>query len=193
MPAQVVGSAQGMRTLEEARIAHGEHHLGAVGQPMHHEPGVDAGSVTDSEIHILTVKIDKPIRRVDAHLDVGVLVVEAIEPRHQPLGGESGHDADHQCRVRIVRAKERGGLSQLVEPFPERNQAGLPGLRDDHRAGPAAEELGAEVVLEGAHLLADGRRGHVQLLGGLREAQVTRGGLEGTQGVQRRELARHCE
>lgn len=193
VPAQIVGPAQGVRALEEARAAHGEHHLGAVGQPMHHEPRVDARPVANADVHILTLEVHQAVRGVDPHLDLGVQGLKAIQARHQPLGGESRHNADDECRVRIVHPKELGGLGQPLESLPERNQARLPGLGDDHRARQAAEELHTEVVLEGAHLLADGRGGHVQFLGRLREAQVTRGGLEGPQGVQGRELARHCE
>jgi len=47
------------------------------------------------------------------------------------------------------------------------------------------------VVLERLHLLADRRGRDMQFLGRLGEAEVARGGLEGTQCGERRKAARH--
>jgi len=44
---------------------------------------------------------------------------------------------------------------------------------------------------EALNLLADSSRSHIQFAGGLLEAQVARGRLEGTYPVQRREAIKH--
>ena len=74
---------------------------------------------------------------------------------------------------------------ELVEPAPHAGQQLLPfGGELDAPAG-TLEQLYLQVVLERLDLLADGRRGHVQRLGGVRERQARSHGLENAQGIER--------
>jgi hypothetical protein len=62
------------------------------------------------------------------------------------------------------------------------------GRRLSHRreldpAIAASKKFDTQVFLEGLQLVADGRRGDMQLLGSLTKAQVAGGRLEGTQRV----------
>ncbi len=75
---------------------------------------------------------------------------------------------------------------QLLESAGEPRRQQLPGLGEHQRALEPAEEARADVVLEPLDLVADGRGGDAELLGGPGEAQMPGGGLEGPQAVERR-------
>ena len=73
---------------------------------------------------------------------------------------------------------------ESLDPFLQRRQAGFGRRGQRQPARAPVKELRAELILEAADLLADGRRRHVQLGRGPREAQVAGSGLEGDQGVE---------
>ena len=61
-----------------------------------------------------------------------------------------------------------------------------------HQAPVETPEQGqAEAILQGLDLVADRRLGDMQLLGRLGEGEMPGSGLEGAQGVERRQLSRH--
>ena len=62
---------------------------------------------------------------------------------------------------------------------------------DDEPLALAIKELEPELGFERLHLLAHRSRRHEQLFGGAREALATRRSLEGLDGVERRQAARH--
>jgi hypothetical protein len=64
-------------------------------------------------------------------------------------------------------------------------------LRDHQALALAVEELDAEHALQGLHLMADRPLRDAQLLGGPRETLVAGGSLEGLEGIQRRQAAKH--
>ena len=53
-----------------------------------------------------------------------------------------------------------------------------------HAAPPSLEELGVEMLLQGADAVADGGGGDAELLAGQHEALVAGGGLEEAQAVE---------
>ena len=65
-------------------------------------------------------------------------------------------------------------------------------MKNSQAVVAAAEQRPAEIRLERLDLMADRRRGHVELFGRLGEAQVARGGLEGAQRVERRKTSGHA-
>src|SRR5690606_20732534 len=67
----------------------------------------------------------------------------------------------------------------------------LPRLGQQQRPVEPAEQGLADPFLERPDLVADRRRGDEQFLRGLGEAHVARRGLEGAQGVQRRQASGH--
>ena len=78
------------------------------------------------------------------------------------------------------------------------NEAGLQagkklfaGRRERDRAHVPFEQLEAEQILQPADLVAQGARRHVQLLGGLGQAEVARRSLESAQGIERRHRLMH--
>src|SRR5688572_6963582 len=110
---------------------------------------------------------------------------EVVEPREEPARGE----------VRWREHVERAGLAAMAHRIHRCLNAGEPlaHLRQQELSlrcqlespREPAEERHAEDRLEELHLVAHGARGHVQLGGGVLEAQVARGGLEGAQRMQR--------
>ena len=111
--------------------------------------------------------------------------VKAGEPRHQPLAGKTGQEADRQGPRGIAAAQLLDGAADARESLAQGRQQAAPGRSQLEPAGEAAEQGDAEVGLQGLHLVTDRRLGDVQLLGGLGEAQVPRPGLEGAQGIER--------
>lgn len=75
----------------------------------------------------------------------------------------------------------------LGEAFGQAGQARLRRVGQEELAVGAAEEGMAQMLLELAHLLADGGGGHVQLRRRLGEAQMAGGDDEGAQSGERRQ------
>ena len=84
-----------------------------------------------------------------------------------------------------------GGLLEQSEGPGDGRQVGLSVVGQQQGAVEAAEQLALEPLLQGLDLVADGRLGDVQLLGGAGEAQMPRRGLEGAQSVERRQALGH--
>jgi hypothetical protein len=75
---------------------------------------------------------------------------------------------------------------ELDEQVLQGRRQRRPGRGQLDRAIEAHEQRFAHVLLEPAHLVADGGRRHVQFLGRLQETLVARGGFEAARGDQRR-------
>jgi hypothetical protein len=73
------------------------------------------------------------------------------------------------------------GREPLAHPFGQP----LAGRGQPHRAVEALEEAQAELELQGLDLPAHRARRHRQLVGGLQEALVASGRLEGAQRIER--------
>jgi hypothetical protein len=136
---------------------------------------------------VLADEIDHPHRGIDAQVDLRMTDAKAFEARHQPFGCDrwrSGH-GEQADAVALTSARHRFG--DALESVAQPRQAGLTRIGQAHRAIETAEELHAEIGLERFDLMADRRRRHAQLLGRGVEAEMARGGLEGTQRVERRQ------
>jgi hypothetical protein len=80
---------------------------------------------------------------------------------------------------------------QLGEARSQAGKKRLAGVGQEQRVASATEEPDLEIVLERLHLMADRGHGDAQLVGGLRDAQVTPRRLEGTERVERGYVLRH--
>src|SRR3546814_1374457 len=151
--------------------------------------------LTEADCHVDTVCLGLQVdhRRVgaDAQVDLGVALVEAAEPRDQPLHGERWAGGHRQNAAVPLLAQ----LVDLVEEAPEgalccgRQLLALVGEREATRA--AVKQREAEAGLELLDLLADRALGDVQLGGRAREAEMAGGDLEGAQGRQRGRSEEH--
>ncbi len=66
-------------------------------------------------------------------------------------------------------------------------QVGAAAAVEAHAAPPALEQLGVEMLLQGADAVADGGGGDAELVGGKGEALVPGGSLEEAQAVEGRQ------
>src|SRR6185437_15460434 len=125
----------------------------------------------------------------DGELDPGMALGEAPHPGRQPAGAEGGGGGDGEDLLAAADVAEgpaqdleglgRGGLQALS----------LPGQRQ--APGGPAEEGDAELLPQGADLVADRGLGHIQLLSRLSEAQMPCGGLEDPKRRQRGQAKSH--
>ena len=114
--------------------------------------------------------------------DAGMGRLERGEPRQQPL---LGHRLDRDD------AHPPGGRALLLGDAVDLGQDALhlleigPALGvKAHAPAPSLEQLGVEMLLQGADAVADGG-GNPELLAGQHEALVAGGGLEEAQAVER--------
>ena len=129
-----------------------------------------AGAQADANVHAVADEVGVADAGGDAGLDIGVLRQEAVEARHQPLGGQAGRGADHQDAVLPAAAEP-------VQRLADRLEARLHAGKDEARrlgeldgTGAAVEQLEAQDLLQPADLMAERGRRHVQLLRRLGEA-----------------------
>ena len=139
----------------------------------------------DGAVDILAREVDALLARRHAHLDLGMLGLEAMQARHQPSQREGRDEADVQRAGVGLAADPLQRVGHAIERIAQVGQQRLAFAGDFQPARPAHEQGDTELLLEGLHLMADGRLRDVKLLGGMRETGVTGSGLEGAQGVER--------
>ena len=186
---QVLGLLERRLVLKQGRAAD-RHHL-LVQQELRAQVRIAAPAVADADVDLVAVEIDQPDRGGDPGVDVGLGLAKTLDPGHQPLGGEGGggRDRDQAAGLQVPDPGDPGG--QVVEAVAQVRQGRLAGLGQPDRPLAALEQGHAQIVLQALDLMADGGGGHVQLLRRLGEAEMAGGGLEGAQGVERRQSARH--
>ena len=146
--------------------------------------GFGLNGKADGAIEVLAREVDAPLRRRHAHLDLGMLGLEAMQARRQPAQREGRDQADIQRAGIGLAADALQRIGHAVEGVAQIGQQRLAFAGDLEPARAAHEQRHAEPLLERLHLVADRRLGDVQLLGGVRETCVTGGGLEGAQRIQ---------
>ena len=93
--------------------------------------------------------------------------------------------------ARVLRAQARRRFAEQIEAGGQLGQPVAALLGQHEAARESLEQRRVEIALEPADLLAHGRGAHAQLRAGRDEAAEPRGGLEGAQGVERRQAAAH--
>ena len=171
-----------MRAVQEVGRAHGQD--GFRHDLLGAQALIDAFAVAQGEVDVGGVEVGHGDVGRDPDFGLGVLLLELLEPRGQPFGGEGGRRGDHQAVAAGGRAHVVDGFGHHFEGVGEERQGGLAGVGEQDGAAGAAEKGGAGELFELADLLGNGARGDVQFLGRAGEGQVAGGGLEGAQGVQ---------
>jgi hypothetical protein len=176
MVPQIVRPPQRVRALQQPRAAHGEDEL--LGQKVGPQARIDAGAEADAHLRLVQREVHQPVRDVDAHVDVGMARAEAVEPRHQPFDRERrrGRDGQHARPAGPADALDR--LADQAERFAGRRQQRLARPRQAHRPAGPPEQPDAELLLQRADLVADGRRRHGEFARRLGEAEMARRRLE---------------
>ena len=147
--------------------------------------GVDAG------VDVLAVEVGALVRRRDLHVDARMQRVEAREARDQPADGERRRQLEPQQALVGALLQLAGRVVDLVERAAQRAKVGGPLRRQRDAALRAQEQARAEPLLERADVAAHRALRHRQLARGARDAAVAGDGLEGADGVERREAAQH--
>jgi hypothetical protein len=93
--------------------------------------------------------------------------------------------------VGILRAHRFSAFREGLEALAHLGQRGARGVGELQSTIAALEELHAQVVLEGLHLVADGCGRYVQLRRCALEAQMPRRRFERPQRIERRQPHRH--
>ena len=133
-----------------------------------------------------------------AHVDVQFLVVEDQLDLHvgvkrqeflhlvgQPALAETDRRGDAQLAGRLVGVLGQLNLDafQLHQHFMGGAIKNFALFGEDQAAGMAMKQLDADILLERAHLAADGRLGQMQLVGRMGERSRFRRRMENTQFV----------
>src|ERR1043166_9735429 len=113
------------------------------------------------------------------------------EALDQPFGGEVGRGADGERAAALTLQQPLGAERDPVECVADDGEIVAARLGDDQPLPLAGEQLEPERFLERFDLLADSALCDVQFFSGAGETLAACGGLEGLQGVQRWEAARH--
>jgi len=155
------------------------------------KPAVTAVSQSNGEINSVALEVGKLDGRRNPQIDVGVLIIEARQPWHQPFRRERRRHADAQCplaeRDRAIAASPR----QQVEAGLNIRQHPRCHPRQSNGALGSVEQFCAKTLFKRTYLLADGARRHVELFGRLAEAELAGDGLEGSQRAQGRQRLGH--
>ena len=106
---------------------------------------------------------------------------------------KAGGELTVSIPARGIACTRRVGTADLAEGVADRDEIGLPGLGERERAVGPSEQGGAESRLQAAHELADRAWCDCEFGGGLLHAEVAGGGLEGAEGVQRRQAGHGSE
>ena len=130
----------------------------------------------------------------DAHVQIGMALPQPAQSRNEPVRSEARQRADGQGARALGPQRPRGRLVQPVQKFGQRRRVAFADARQRHAfAREPNEQRTTEPGFERLHLLADGARRDGEFVGGLLEAEMPGGGLEGAQGGERRKTAAgHC-
>ena len=167
-----------------SRAAYREHLIG--GSEHQRMRAAGAPRALQGYVEVIVVFGEWPGGRHHLDFDGRVLLVEARQPRHQPVKRFAQlTEQDHT--VALGRRTQSGGLLADAEQcLADHLRQFTPLLREKHRAIAPAEQLHPDVVLKPADLPTDGGLGDVQLIGGPGETLQARRRLEGQQAGERR-------
>ncbi len=119
-----------------------------------------------------------------ADIDVGVVLVESVQPRHQPIGGE-GEVGRHLQHLMLML------LGDCTEACVHRLQPGLyvieenlPGVRQFDAAIDAIKQPRRQLLFQSLDLLTDGRLSGAELDGSSSKTAQPCGGFKSAKQIQ---------
>ncbi len=147
-----------------------------------------AGAVLDGEVQAVAAEVGRPVGGDQLHVDAGMVVHVAREPRAQPQEGDGVVGRHRHLRPRGLPAQPLRRVGDVPQAGGDRVVQLVPFRRQFQAPVRAPEQREAEVVLEALHPPADGGLRHRELAGGPGEAEVPRGRLEHHQRVGRGQI-----
>ena len=142
-------------------------------------------------VDVLVGKVYGMHCRRNPQIDAGMCRGKTSQAMHQPFRGEIQRGVDREDAGVLPLHQPLGAGADVVERLANHDEKISAGGGNLEALVLAAEELDAELDLEGLDLLAHRALGDVKLLGCAGEAFVAGGGLEGPECIERRQPARH--
>jgi hypothetical protein len=137
------------------------------------------------QIEVGLGKIDIAIAAHQRKAQRGIFRAERGQSLAEPGGKEIARAGNGIDVAGLARLHRLYAFFKAQEAFADGVQPGRCLVGQFQALGRAAEQHDAEQVFERADLLAHGRRGHCQFVGGASEGQVAGGGIEHAQPVER--------
>ena len=145
--------------------------------------GGGLAGIGEPGVEVAPRRVDAAVVGLELDGDAGMGRLERGEPRQQPL---LGHRLDRDdAHPPGGRALALGDAVDLGQDALDLLEIGPAAAVEVDAAAPALEQLGVEMLLQGADAVADGGGGDAELLAGQHEALVAGGGLEEAQAVER--------
>ncbi|MNT34305.1 hypothetical protein D3C72_1702790 [compost metagenome] len=148
---------------------------------------VAAQPVPDRDVHAVAREIRQGIAGDDLQIDVGVARVKVVQARNQPGRCEESGGADGKHAACRRRRDAGRGVQYLAKRIADGRQVVPAGIGQQDAAVHAHEERHAQVLLQRLDQLADRARRDAQLLRRRLHGLMAGGGIEGAQGIERRE------
>ena len=143
-----------------------------------------AGAEANGVVEPFARQVDAVVVGEQAQVDARMRGVEGGEPGKQPAGGEGAHRGHREQLCGSAAGDALDQLGDAIEAVPQRGEQRQPFVGERKPARQAAEELGAQALLQALHLVADRGLRHAQLDRGAGEAQMPCRCLEGAQGIE---------
>ncbi len=148
-------------------------------QMFHGEIGIAALTIADGDIDIVAGEVAQLCGSRHPHVDIGMQLLKAVQPRHQPFHGKRRRHAHGQHAGLVQALQLPHGLAHHLEAAADARQERLAGIGQCDAPAGAAEQRHAQMCLERTDLVADRRRRHAKFIGRLYEAEVAGHDLKG--------------
>ncbi len=138
----------------------------------------------NGEVEAFAGEVDTVVVGQQTQVDARKSVLERLQARQQPSGGERADHADGDDIAKVAVGKAVQCRADAIEGIGDRRQQGLSLVGQRQAARQPAKQLHAQSVFQAFDLMADRGLRHPQFQAGAREGQLPRRCFEGAQGVQ---------
>ncbi len=172
-----------LAAVQQVRTAHRKHFLAEQQQAL----AVLAAAVAETDGHVdlaRQVAAQVALGGHQAHVHLRVQLMEALQTRHQPVGGEGEIGGHLQHLMLLPRDHRLQAAVQAVQALLHVTQQQFARFRQHQSAMHAVEQAYRQLLFQAFDLLADGRLAAALLVGRRGEAQQAGGRFEHPQAVQ---------
>jgi hypothetical protein len=145
----------------------------------------------DRQVQPFAGQVDAVVVGLQAQLDIGVPCVEVGQPRQQPTGGERAHYADAEHFAEMPAHEPVQAHRDAVEGLVQHRIQARPFVGQGHPSRQPVEQHRSQPLFQPTDLVTQRSLAHAQLQRGAGEVLMARGGLEGTQRVERELGTKH--
>ena len=155
------------------------------------EPGPIAVAMPNRKVHFLACEVDLLDRCGHAEVDVGMGFGKPAEAIHQPFGGKVRRSADRQHSGGLALDKTFRSDGNPVQRIADHGKIFAARFGDHQPLALAIEKFDPEYLLQCLDLMAHRSLRDIQFFSRPGEALAPRRGLEGLEGIQRWQTAKH--